>query len=306
MWGVVGRWCVILVMLACIAPGAMDAQEAQGRSANALLPAAESLGAGWVQLSTEDPAELDPAFRDAVTAIYGGPEGARVRISVFVVADGQTADRDSWERANEDFDSYRVGINDGDDGASEQDIDARALPAGCADARRSSGTDLALGESFPVGLTLCDAVPGGLFLVYASGEVGGLTGHAASDQVVELAVSAGTVGRSGAASGTATVGDEAADADQSAVSVPIGVVSHDIYFEPREITIPSNTDVAVLLPNEGVTLHNFAISTLGINIDIPPGDTKEIVINAPAGEYEYICTVPGHWYAGMVGTLIVE
>ena len=59
------------------------------------------------------------------------------------------------------------------------------------------------------------------------------------------------------------------------------------------------------MPNEGVTPHNFSIDELGIDVDIAPGATEETVINAPAGEYEYYCNIPGHKQAGMVGTLIV-
>jgi uncharacterized cupredoxin-like copper-binding protein len=63
--------------------------------------------------------------------------------------------------------------------------------------------------------------------------------------------------------------------------------------------------MTVRLPNEGVTPHNFSIDELGISVDIAPGATEETVINAPAGEYEYYCNVPGHKQAGMVGTLTV-
>ena len=86
----------------------------------------------------------------------------------------------------------------------------------------------------------------------------------------------------------------------------VEVESYDIYFEPEELTIPADTDVTVELPNDGVTLHNFSIDELGIDVDIDPGATAETVINAPAGEYEYYCNVPGHKAAGMVGMLIVE
>jgi plastocyanin len=86
----------------------------------------------------------------------------------------------------------------------------------------------------------------------------------------------------------------------------VDVTSYDIYFDPKEVTIPANTDVKFILPNKGVTLHNFSIDELGIDVDIKPGATEEIVINAPAGTYEYYCNVPGHKEAGMVGTLIVE
>ena len=74
--------------------------------------------------------------------------------------------------------------------------------------------------------------------------------------------------------------------------------SYDIYFEPKELSIPADTDVTVHIPNEGVTLHNFSIDELGISVDIEPGATEEAVINAPAGDYEYYCNVPGHKAGG--------
>ncbi len=97
-----------------------------------------------------------------------------------------------------------------------------------------------------------------------------------------------------------------AAADSAAGAEPVEVVSHDIYFEPEAITIPADTDVTFVLPNEGVTPHNFAIDALGIDVDQAPGETQEVVINAPAGTYEYYCNVPGHKPAGMVGALTVE
>lgn len=60
------------------------------------------------------------------------------------------------------------------------------------------------------------------------------------------------------------------------------------------------------LPNEGVTLHNFSVDALGIDVDIAPGVTEEVVINVLAGAYDFYCNVPGHKEAGMVGTLIAE
>jgi plastocyanin len=84
------------------------------------------------------------------------------------------------------------------------------------------------------------------------------------------------------------------------------VESYDIYFEPDELSIPADTDVTVQLPNLGAAQHNFSIDELGISVDIAPGATEETVINAPAGEYEYYCNVPGHKEAGMEGTLTVQ
>ena len=93
---------------------------------------------------------------------------------------------------------------------------------------------------------------------------------------------------------------------QAAASQTVDIAAYDIYFEPKEVTIPANTDVTVMLPNDGVAAHNFSIDELGIDIDLPPGETQQTVINAPAGEYEYYCNVPGHKEAGMVGKLIVS
>ena len=103
-----------------------------------------------------------------------------------------------------------------------------------------------------------------------------------------------------------TLGAPEAEEVEAGGAEAITVVSYDIYFEPAELAIPAETDVTVSLPNEGVTLHNFAIDELGIDVDIQPGATEETVINAPAGVYEYYCNVPGHKQAGMVGTLTVE
>ncbi len=101
-------------------------------------------------------------------------------------------------------------------------------------------------------------------------------------------------------------GAEEAAGDAPAPATAQNVTSFDIYFEPKEITIPADTDVPFTLPNDGAAPHNFSIDELGISIDQAPGSTEETVINAPPGTYEYYCNVPGHKAAGMVGTLIVE
>ena len=115
------------------------------------------------------------------------------------------------------------------------------------------------------------------------------------------AATPGVEGGTPAAGTTTGAGDETATA-----AMTVEVVSHDIFFEPNEVTIPANTDVTVNLPNEGAAAHNFSIDALGIDVDMAPGAAEQVVINAPAGEYEFYCNVPGHKEAGMVGTLIVS
>jgi plastocyanin len=112
-------------------------------------------------------------------------------------------------------------------------------------------------------------------------------------------------GEASPAAATPAAGGEEQAAAGAGAAEAVEVVSHDIFFEPDALTIPADTEVTVQLPNEGVTPHNFSIDELGIDVDIAPGATEETVINAPAGEYEYYCNVPGHKQAGMVGTLTV-
>jgi steroid delta-isomerase-like uncharacterized protein len=79
----------------------------------------------------------------------------------------------------------------------------------------------------------------------------------------------------------------------------------DDAFNPTTLAIAANTDVTVTLTNKGIAPHNVSIDALKISVDITPGATKTVTINAPAGTYEFYCNVPGHKAAGMVGTLTV-
>ncbi len=92
----------------------------------------------------------------------------------------------------------------------------------------------------------------------------------------------------------------------SAPAGPVSIEAVDIDWNPNEMTIPANTDVTVTIPNHGAAVHTFVIEELGIKVEMGPGETQEVVINAPAGTYDYICDVPGHEEAGMVGTLRVQ
>jgi uncharacterized cupredoxin-like copper-binding protein len=140
-----------------------------------------------------------------------------------------------------------------------------------------------------------------------AGMVGTLivTEDAAAAAPAENGTAAATPAEASPAAATPAVGGEEQAAAGPGAGEAVEVVSHDIFFEPDALSIPADTDVTVRLPNEGVTPHNFSIDELGIDVDIAPGATEETVINAPAGEYEYYCNVPGHKQAGMVGTLTV-
>jgi len=126
---------------------------------------------------------------------------------------------------------------------------------------------------------------------------------------------AATAGAGAAAPGLAGTPAQTAVATPAAQAAPTSVTIEavDIDFIPAEVSIPADTDVTIDLPNHGRILHNFSITdhknpnvpNLGISVNIDPGATEHVTINAPAGNYYYYCNIPGHEAAGMFGTMHV-
>jgi plastocyanin len=77
----------------------------------------------------------------------------------------------------------------------------------------------------------------------------------------------------------------------------------DVVFTPNRITIPAQQEVTVTLINEGVVPHSFVVADLGIKQEVAPGESVNVRLTAPAGSYRFVCDVPGHEAAGMVGVL---
>lgn len=96
----------------------------------------------------------------------------------------------------------------------------------------------------------------------------------------------------------------------------------DLMFTPANFEVPAGAEVTLKLSNNGAVEHNFVILKQGAEFttgaDIKPED---IIIDAKlaagesgdftfkideAGEYKVVCNVPGHFEAGMVGTLTVK
>ena len=118
----------------------------------------------------------------------------------------------------------------------------------------------------------------------------------------------GALGEEGATDGAPAVATPVAAASQvadgSMASETIGM--YDIYFEPRRIIIPANTDVRLILENKGEAPHSFDVKNQDILVNVEPHTTAEAVVNLPPGTYKFICDVPGHKQVGMNGVLIVQ
>jgi uncharacterized cupredoxin-like copper-binding protein len=120
-------------------------------------------------------------------------------------------------------------------------------------------------------------------------------------------------------------------AEPAAVSEEIVVDMEDIYFgetndnvdDPPLWTVTSGAEVTVRMDNAGALEHSWVILEAGEDIPlayeesqdgdkvlfssgtIAAGDSAEVVFTAPdPGEYNVLCTIPGH-SAIMQGRLIV-
>lgn len=90
------------------------------------------------------------------------------------------------------------------------------------------------------------------------------------------------------------------------------LVAKDVDFEPEGQDVERSEDVAievasgggVLVQNEDLFRHTFAIDELDLEVELPAGAHRRVEIDAPAGEYVFYCSVEGH-EEDMRGTLTV-
>ena len=76
-----------------------------------------------------------------------------------------------------------------------------------------------------------------------------------------------------------------------------------------QVALTVSRGATIQINNAGAAPHNFDLQALGLFVDLPAaGASGQVVIpsDAAPGEYEFICSVPGHAPAGMVGTLTIQ
>ncbi len=109
---------------------------------------------------------------------------------------------------------------------------------------------------------------------------------------------------------------------QAATTLRVDMV--EFMFEPKTFTIPAGEEITLELVNKGAIEHNFVILKKGVtaandfdhnaNLDdilfearLDPGKSGTFTFTVEeAGEYQVICSIPGHLAAGMAGKLIVK
>jgi plastocyanin len=116
-----------------------------------------------------------------------------------------------------------------------------------------------------------------------------------------------TTGTSEEATGAVSEPTATAATDVAPLATEVFLDAVDINYQPKELSIPANTDVPLTITNNGILQHSFAIDEASIDVGlIPSGSSVTVTLNLSPGTYVFYCPVPGHKEAGMTGTLIVS
>jgi len=95
-------------------------------------------------------------------------------------------------------------------------------------------------------------------------------------------------------------------------------------FSPDHFTVKAGEEVSLNLKNLGALNHNFHIMLVGAELEekwepedevnafinaesLDGGESITITFTAPTtpGIYQFVCSVPGHFQQGMIGTMTV-
>ncbi len=106
-------------------------------------------------------------------------------------------------------------------------------------------------------------------------------------------------------------------------STKIDVTMTDFQFQPSHFTVPAGQEIQFNASNNGGVVHNFVIMKLGTSAgdtfddadapnvywktELQPGGSVNTTFTAPTepGDYEVVCSTPGHIAAGMSAKLTV-
>ena len=125
--------------------------------------------------------------------------------------------------------------------------------------------------------------------------------HKQNNRFFSYAAAAATVG---IAAAMITVSAPAASAATRTINVG-GVITA---FTPSTINVTAGETVSICLKSND-TDHDLTISALGFKVASKAGGPavcKTLTVPTKAGSNKFICSLPGHEAAGMVGSLVVK
>jgi len=116
-----------------------------------------------------------------------------------------------------------------------------------------------------------------------------------------------------------------ASTQASTASASLTVKMSDYAFAPKDAVAKAGK-VTIVAPNDGRIVHELVVlrtdanparlpmkgsavdesTSVGEIADVEPGATKKVTLRLAPGKYAMVCALPGHYQAGMYGSLTVE
>ena len=79
----------------------------------------------------------------------------------------------------------------------------------------------------------------------------------------------------------------------------------DYRFEPAQLRVAAGQPFAITFTNDGARPHSFAVDSLGVDVAVPSGRSRTVVLALAPGSYDYVCSVGDHEVEGMKGRVLV-
>ena len=181
---------VCIIISSIMLPWAARGQEATptvGSGAAQFLPGAESFGEGWTTLPPVGIPNLSTnVFQEAAVGYYGGPDGARATVMVYLLTDARVATRQAWDEVSSRYDTFRYTLTSD----ANRDVELAAIPppAACEEVKRAEGTDA---FAFPTAITLCAGAENVIVLAMVSGGEAATARYQAADALATAAIQRG-------------------------------------------------------------------------------------------------------------------
>ena len=85
------------------------------------------------------------------------------------------------------------------------------------------------------------------------------------------------------------------------------IVGTEFAFEPNVLEIPVNQEAVIVFRNRGTVDHDLVIEEFGVATGSMRIGSEKTVRFTPTevGDFDLICSIPGHPEAGMTGTISV-
>ena len=92
--------------------------------------------------------------------------------------------------------------------------------------------------------------------------------------------------------------------DEGCLRGSVHLEADDFFFAPTCVRLSSDNAITVTIRNDGETLHNFSVKSLGIDKDVEGGKSIMVQVKLPAtGVLPFICKY--HVSSGMQGAFLV-